>query len=144
MKLLDMNSNGPRNKMTRREWLHGSICLSAELCSIACCREHSLVSERRIYFPDSQQPTSIEAATAMRARMGQAPIQALKLRENLTLLSGPGGNVVVLDGTADGKLMVDTFVLPAWASLKEHLDAIGAASSKDCHQHALALRPHRQ
>ena len=37
----------------------------------------------------------------------------MPLTDSLTLLSGPGGNVVVLNG-ADGKLMGDTFVQPAW------------------------------
>src|SRR5438445_9795779 len=45
---------------------------------------------------------------AVRAQMGAMPIQTHKLGENLTLLSGPGGNVVVLNG-ADGKIVVDTF-----------------------------------
>jgi cyclase len=130
MKLLNMNPNGPRNEMTRREWLQGSSALIGGTV-FSSLLPGALAGRRPANsFPGSpQQPTSIEAATAMRARMGQAPIQALKLSENLTLLSGPGGNVVVLDGR-DGKLMVDTFVLPAWASLKEHLDAIGSAPLK--------------
>lgn len=42
----------------------------------------------------------------MRAQMGVTPIQALLLAKNLTLLSGPGGNVVVLNGP-DCKIVVD-------------------------------------
>jgi hypothetical protein len=49
----------------------------------------------------------------MRAQMGSVPIHLQPLAENLTLLSGPGGNVVVLNG-ADGKIVVDTFLMPAW------------------------------
>ena len=45
------------------------------------------------------------------------------------MLSGPGGNVVVLNG-ADGKVIVDTFVQPAWPKLKESLDAISNAPLK--------------
>jgi glyoxylase-like metal-dependent hydrolase (beta-lactamase superfamily II) len=59
------------------------------------------------------------------------------LAENLTLLSGPGGNVVVLRGP-DGKIVVDTFVLPAWPKLKEALAALGNAPLKtviDTHWH---------
>src|SRR5580700_9942203 len=37
-----------------------------------------------------------DSLAAMRAQMGSAPIQSQPLAENLTLLSGPGGNVVVL------------------------------------------------
>ena len=54
-----------------------------------------------------QQPTQDRTA-AFRAQIGAVPIQAQPLGENLTLLSGPGGNVVVLHG-ADGLIMVDTF-----------------------------------
>jgi glyoxylase-like metal-dependent hydrolase (beta-lactamase superfamily II) len=61
--------------------------------------------------------------------MGSVPIQAQKLGDTLTLLSGPGGNVVALNG-ADGKVIVDTFVLPAWAKLKETLDSLSAAPLK--------------
>jgi cyclase len=69
--------------------------------------------------------------------MGAAPIQPQKLAENLTMLSGPGGNVVVLNGP-DGKFIVDTFVSPAWPRLKETLDGIGNAPLKiviDTHWH---------
>jgi len=74
---------------------------------------------------------------AIRAQMGAAPIQAQPLGENLTLLSGPGGNVVVLNGR-EGKIVVDTFLLPAWPKLKEALAGLGSAPLKtviDTHWH---------
>jgi cyclase len=74
---------------------------------------------------------------AIRAQMGAAPIQAQPLAENLTLLSGPGGNVLVLNGP-DGKIVVDTFLMPAWPKLKEALDGLGKAPLKtviDTHWH---------
>ena len=37
----------------------------------------------------------VDSLAAMRAQMGSAPIQSQPLAENLTLLSGPGGNVVL-------------------------------------------------
>jgi hypothetical protein len=49
--------------------------------------------------------------------MAAAPIQSQNLADNLTLLSGPGGNVVVLNGP-DGKFIVDTFVSPGLGSKK--------------------------
>ena len=72
----------------------------------------------------AQQAASAPAdpVAAFRAQMGSIPIQAQKLADNLTLLSGPGGNVAVLDGR-DGKLLVDTFVSPAWLKLKNALDS---------------------
>ena len=73
----------------------------------------------------------------IRAQIGSIPIQPQKLSDNLTLLSGPGGNVVVLTGP-DGKLVVDTFLSPAWPKLKEALDGLGGAPLKtviDTHWH---------
>jgi glyoxylase-like metal-dependent hydrolase (beta-lactamase superfamily II) len=61
----------------------------------------------------------------------------MKLTDNLTLLSGPGGNVVVLNG-ADGKVVVDGFVQPAWPALKKTLDGMGSqriATLIDTHWH---------
>jgi glyoxylase-like metal-dependent hydrolase (beta-lactamase superfamily II) len=69
--------------------------------------------------------------------MGATPIQSQKLSENLTLLSGPGGNVVVLTGP-DGKIVVDNFVSPAWPKLKETLVGISNVPVKyviDTHWH---------
>src|SRR5215831_2997131 len=79
-------------------------------------------------FPAQQAPAA-DPVAAFRAQMAANPIQPQKLADNLTLLSGPGGNVVVLNG-ADGKFVVDTFVLPAWAKFKESLDAISNAPLK--------------
>jgi cyclase len=60
----------------------------------------------------------------MRNGMGATPITSASLGPNLTMLAGPGGNVVVLNG-ADGKVVVDTFVQPAWPNLKAALDKLG-------------------
>src|SRR5438128_10255565 len=60
-----------------------------------------------------------------RAQIGAIPIQAQPLAENLTLLAGPGGNVVVLHGS-DGLVVVDTFVAPAWPKFQESLKGFGA------------------
>jgi len=72
----------------------------------------------------AQQPAQ-DPTAAFRAQIGAVPIQARQLGENLTLLSGPGGNVVVLHG-ADGLVVVDTFVAPAWPKLEQSLAALGA------------------
>jgi len=66
-----------------------------------------------------------DRTAAFRAQIGAAPIQAQRLGENLTLLSGPGGNVVVLHGS-EGLIVVDTFVAPAWPKLQESLKGLGA------------------
>ncbi|HKY22243.1 MAG TPA: MBL fold metallo-hydrolase [Vicinamibacterales bacterium] len=63
----------------------------------------------------------------MRATMGALPIETTKLADNLVMLSGPGGNVAVLYGP-DGKIVVDTFVQPAWDKLKQSLDGLSNGS----------------
>ena len=60
-----------------------------------------------------------------RAQSGAIPITTRKLADNLVMLSGPGGNVAVLNGP-DGLVVVDTFVQPAWPALKKTLDGLGA------------------
>src|SRR5215213_2287798 len=58
-----------------------------------------------------------------RAQIGAAPIETTRLGEGIVLLSGPGGNVVVLFGR-EGKFVVDSFVLPAWPRLKSTLEGL--------------------
>ena len=73
----------------------------------------------------------------MRAGMGATPITSTSLGERITMLAGPGGNVVVLRGP-DGKIVVDTFVQPAWTNLKAALDKLGnerIATLIDTHWH---------
>jgi cyclase len=73
----------------------------------------------------------------MRAEMGAAPIQTAQLAPGVVMLSGPGGNVVVLAGR-EGKIVVDGFVQPAWARLKSALDGIDATQIRtliDTHWH---------
>src|ERR1044072_8791880 len=89
------------------------------------------------YFPGDLLAAQGNSPDAMRSQLGAAPIQATKLSDKLTLLSGPGGNVVVLHGP-QGKSVVDGFVKPAWPKLKETLDAIDATPIKsliDTHWH---------
>ena len=72
-----------------------------------------------------------------RAQMGAIPIVSTRLADNLTMLSGPGGNVIVLNGP-DGRLVVDTFVQPAWPALKQVLDGMGKVPVRlliDTHWH---------
>jgi cyclase len=76
------------------------------------------------------QATSPEALLAdKRAQFNAAPLETQRLSEGLTMLSGPGGTVVVLDGP-DGKFIVDTFIAPAWPRLKNALDDLGNAPVK--------------
>jgi glyoxylase-like metal-dependent hydrolase (beta-lactamase superfamily II) len=75
--------------------------------------------------------------TIRRTQLAASPIERVTLTDTLTMLSGPGGNVVVLNGR-DGKVVVDSFVQPAWGKLKAALDGMGTAPIKvliDTHWH---------
>jgi len=64
--------------------------------------------------------------SATRAQMAATPIESTRLMNIMTMLAGPGGNVIVQHGL-DGKLIVDTFVRGAFAGLKQRVDALGTA-----------------
>lgn len=88
-------------------------------------------------YAQAQQAAPVDQLAAFRAQTAATPIEALKLSDTLTMLSGPGGNVVVLNGP-DGKIVVDTFILGAWPALKQRLDGMGNAPIKlaiDTHWH---------
>jgi len=119
---------------TRRDMLRGSLAIAGGALA-AQLYPATLVRAATPAFP--QEKSAADRVAAMRAQFGGAPIQSQPLTDSLTLLSGPGGNVVVLNG-ADGKLMGDTFVQPAWPHLKDALEAIGKAPVKtaiDTHWH---------
>ena len=78
-----------------------------------------------------------DALAAARAQFAKIPIASMPLSDTLTLLTGPGGNVIVSSGP-DGKLLVDTFTQLAWDSLRKTLDDLGKAPLKfaiDTHWH---------
>ena len=85
----------------------------------------------RVFAMNRKQPASSPAdlLASMRAKFNAAPLKTQKLADNVTMLSGPGGSVVVLNGP-DGKIVVDTFVAPAWPRLKEALDGLSNAPVK--------------
>jgi cyclase len=99
------------------------------------------------YLPDTlldtvaaaavQAPPQDPVVEKMRAQLGSAPIETTKLADGLVMLSGPGGNVVVLFGR-EGKVVVDSFVQPAWSRLKATLDGLDGSPLKtliDTHWH---------
>ena len=59
----------------------------------------------------------------MKAQMAGVPLQILKLRDNIQMLYGPGGNMVVLDGP-DGKILVDSSFASVAPKVKQALDGI--------------------
>jgi len=112
---------------TRREMLRNSAGFAGSIAGATF--SGSLLSAVVPGLRHQAATAPTDRLAAMRVQMGAAPIQAQPLAEKLTLLSGPGGNVVVLNGP-DGKIVVDTFLLPAWPKLKETLDGLGNAPLK--------------
>ena len=118
------------DSITRREWLRRAGVLSGSAVFVGAFPEWMAA------FVQQPAPATDQLA-AMRAGMGATPITSSELGPGLTMLAGPGGNVVVLNG-ADGKVVVDTFVQPAWTNLKAALDKMGSqriATVIDTHWH---------
>src|ERR1700678_3274602 len=76
-----------------------------------------------------QSPSPADLLARMRAKFNAVPMETQKLADNFTLFDGPGGAVGDLNGP-DGKFVVDIFVPPAWAKLKESIDGLGSAPVK--------------
>jgi glyoxylase-like metal-dependent hydrolase (beta-lactamase superfamily II) len=124
-----------QKQTSRRDMLRGSVTLAG---SALLAQFFPATSLRASALSCAQQPPSAAGLLAnMREKFNAAPLKTQKLADNVTLLSGPGGSVVVLNGP-DGKFVVDTFVAPAWPRLKEALDGLGNAPVKcviDTHWH---------
>ena len=80
---------------TRREWLRRVSLVSGGAVAAAAWPDWA--------YALGHQPG--DQIAAMRAQLGAAPITNTSLGPNLTMLAGPGGNVVVLNG-GDGKVVV--------------------------------------
>jgi len=124
-----------QKQTSRREILRGSVALAGS-AFLAHLFPATLLRASAAGYPQ-QPPSPADLLAAMRAKFNGAPLQSQELADNVTMLSGPGGSVVVLNGP-DGKFVVDTFVAPAWPRLKEALDGLGDAPVKcviDTHWH---------
>jgi cyclase len=118
-----------RAAWTRREWLRQAGLLTGSAAVISAWPEWA--------YGYGQPAAATDQLAAMRSQMGAAPVTSSTLTPSMTMLAGPGGNVVVLNG-ADGKVVVDTFVQPAWNNLKAALDKLGnqrIATVIDTHWH---------
>ncbi len=123
-------------RMTRREALQAATAFTGGVVWARLVPKTLSATVRPDY---AQQPAAPPAdhVAAFRAQLARNPIQTQQLADNITLLSGPGGNVVLLHGS-DGKLIVDTFVSPAWPKLKAALAGFGKAPVRfavDTHWH---------
>jgi hypothetical protein len=90
--------------MTRREWL---CCAAAAGGASAVLAPATRAIARVLNENDWAQATTSDAVNAMRAKFAKEPIVRTPLADGLSLLAGPGGNVVVLSGS-DGKVVVGT------------------------------------
>jgi cyclase len=130
-----MKFNLLQKQTSRREMLRGSATLAgsallAQFFPATLLRASTMSDENLAASP-------ADLLASMRAKFNAAPLETQRLSEDVTMFSGPGGSVVVLNGP-DGKFVVDTFVAPAWPRLKEALDGLGNAPVKcviDTHWH---------
>jgi cyclase len=121
-----MSANVISNVTTRREMLKSTGYLAGLLAGW-------LPSNLTAAFQSAGGAQAAQSQTdqlaQMRAQMAAVPLQTLKLRDNLTMLYGPGGNMVALNG-ADGKVLVDSSYLSVAPKLKQALDNLGPAPLK--------------
>ena len=133
-----MDRNSFSTLTTRREMLRaaGAVAGGALLAKLF---PGSLLAgaARPLPYPQQAGAAPADPLAAVRAQMGATPLESLKLSDNLTMLSGPGGNVVVFNGP-DGKVVVDTFVQTVWTKLQQSLNGMGSAPIRvliDTHWH---------
>ena len=74
-------------------------------------------------------PISNDRVAQMRAQAASIPVRTQKLRENIYMLSGPGGNMIALTGP-EGKVLVDSSFAGAAPKVIEALAAIDAKPLK--------------
>src|SRR6266403_3936033 len=130
-----MNFNFLQKRTSRRDILRGSVTLAGS-AFLAHLFPPTLLRVSAAGYAQ-QAPSPADLLASFRAQFNAVPMETQKLADNITMFDGPGGAVVVLNGP-DGKLVVDTFVGPAWPRLKEALDGLGNAPLKyviDTHWH---------
>jgi cyclase len=129
-----MKSSFLEKQTSRRDILRGSVTLAGSALLAHLFPARLLGASAASH---AQAPSAADLRAKMRAWFNAFPLETQKLADNITMFSGPGGSVVVLNGP-DGKFMVDTLVAPAWPRLKKALDGLGNAPVKyviDTHWH---------
>jgi cyclase len=117
------------NQTTRREILrNGSVLAGAGV--LAGLIPGNLLSQPKVREGNLQQvASSADRIAQMKAQASAIPLVTTKLRDNIYLLSGPGGNMVVLSGS-DGKVLVDSSFAPVAPKIKQAMDGFGGAPLK--------------
>jgi len=102
-----MNTNR-RSNLSRRHFISASLGASA-----------LILAPRRLFAEETGiVPTMIQAAS-------QAKIEVNRLRRNIAVLDGSGGNIAVLTGK-DGKLLIDAGFTVSRARISSSLDSLSA------------------
>ena len=124
-----METKSLAKQTTRRDILRtGSMLAGAGVLS--GLMPSSLFSQPKARTANLQQvASSADRLTQMKAQWAGMPLVTAKLRDNIYLLSGPGGNMVVLTG-ADGKVLVDSGIAAAAPKIKDAMDGFGGAPLK--------------
>ena len=119
--LTNMNFGFLQKQTSRREMLRYSATLAGSALLAHLFSARLLRAATADYA--QQSPSAADLLASMRAKFNAVPMETQKLADNVTMFDGPGGAVTILNGP-DGKIMVDSFVLPAWPQLKEALMAL--------------------
>src|SRR5580704_10048497 len=102
-----MNTNS-LSSLSRRHFISASLCASAVI-----------LAPRRLFAKETGVvPTMIQAAS-------QANIEVNRLRRNIAVLEGSGGNIAVLTGK-DGKLLIDAGFTVSRRRISPALDSLSA------------------
>ena len=124
-----METKFPSKQTTRREILRSGSAL-AGASVLAGLIPSNLLSQPKPRTGNLQQVTSsADRLAQMKTQASAIPLVTTKLRDNIHLLSGPGGNMVVLSGS-DGKVLVDSSFAPVAPKIKQAMDGFGGAPLK--------------
>ena len=125
-----MNFGPFSSSTTRRELLRtGTALCGAGIVAGFLPRDLFAFSQSPSGSAQQSGAAPSDPVAQMRAQMATVPLEALKLRENIFMLHGPGGNMVVLNGP-DGKVLVDSSFASVAPKLKQSMDALGNAPLK--------------
>ena len=116
---------------TRREMLRAASFLAGGSALAGLMPRTLLAQAQAAAAGKAQKPSSAPAdpVEQMKQQMAGVPLQTMKLRDDIQMLYGPGGNMVVLDGP-DGKILVDSSFASVAPKVKEALDGISNAPFK--------------